>query len=237
MQHAQRHAHAVRRQLRRNTLPALLLSLAAGAFAGLAAESASAAPARVVQPASAEAAPRLDSFDLQRASRSRRVSVFPSPSPSPVVAPPSPKPSPKVTAKKPSPAATRISGACPVPAASFTDTFGDPRSGGRSHEGTDLMAPQGSPVYAVADGVVRTASSSAGGISLYLRADDGDVFFYAHNSANIASNGERVEAGELIAKVGSSGNASGGASHVHFEWQPGGGASVSSYRLLRGLCG
>ena len=132
-------------------------------------------------------------------------------------------------------AASRINGRCPVPNATFTDTWGAPRSGGRSHRGTDLMAPYGSPVYAVADGRVRTASSGAGGISLYLDADNGETYFYAHNSANVASNGERVEAGELIARVGTSGNAPSSAPHVHFEREVGG-RSVNPYAFLRRIC-
>ena len=130
--------------------------------------------------------------------------------------------------------AARIAGRCPVPNASFSDTYGAPRSGGRSHRGTDLLAPYGSPVYAVADGRVRTAHSSNGGISLYLDADNGETYFYAHNSANVARTGQRVEAGELIARVGSTGNA-GGTNHVHFEREVGG-RSVNPYAFLRSIC-
>jgi peptidoglycan LD-endopeptidase LytH len=124
--------------------------------------------------------------------------------------------------------------ACPVPSATFTDTWGAARSGGRRHQGTDLLAPLGAPVYAVVSGRVRTASSALGGISLYLHGDNGETYFYAHNSANVASNGERVRAGELIARVGSTGNA-GGTNHVHFERQVGG-RSVNPYDFLRRLC-
>jgi len=172
------------------------------------------------------------------------VVVVPTPKPSP-----SKKPSPSPTAARKAPAPTaapppppapaapvRAGGACPVPNATFVDSWGDPRSGGRAHQGTDLMAPGGSPAYAVASGVVRTTSSSAGGLSLYLTADDGMVYFYAHNSANVASSGQRVQAGQLIARVGATGNASAGATHVHFEMQPGGGSAVPSYRFLSGIC-
>jgi peptidoglycan LD-endopeptidase LytH len=124
--------------------------------------------------------------------------------------------------------------ACPVPNATFTDTYGAARSGGRSHQGTDLMAPHGSPVYAVTSGRVRTASSSLGGISLYIDGDNGETYFYAHNSANVASTGQRVAAGDLVARVGSTGNA-GGTSHVHFERQVGG-RSVNPYEFLRRIC-
>lgn len=124
--------------------------------------------------------------------------------------------------------------ACPVPAASFTDTWGAPRSGGRSHQGTDMLAPKGSPVYAIVSGRVDTTSSSLGGISLYLAGDNGERYFYAHNSANVAADGQRVEAGQLIAQVGSTGNA-GGTNHVHFEREVDGRA-VNPYDLLRRVC-
>lgn len=127
--------------------------------------------------------------------------------------------------------------ACPVPSASFTDTWGAPRSGGRTHQGTDLMAASGAPVYAVASGVIKATSSVNGGLSIYLTAANGDRFFYAHNSENLAGSGQQVAAGDLIARVGNSGNARGTAPHVHFEMQPGGGRAVNPYQFLRGLCG
>ena len=130
-------------------------------------------------------------------------------------------------------AASRISGRCPVPNATFTDTWGAPRSGGRTHKGTDLMAPYGSPIYAVASGTVRAAHSSAGGISLYLNGDNGETYFYAHNSRNLVTSG-RVQAGDLIARVGSTGNA-GGTNHLHFEREVGG-RSVNPYAFLRRIC-
>jgi murein DD-endopeptidase MepM/ murein hydrolase activator NlpD len=108
------------------------------------------------------------------------------------------------------------------------------RPAGRRHQGTDLLAPRGAPAYAVVSGRVRTASSSLGGISLYLDGDNGETYFYAHNSANVASNGQRVQAGDLVAKVGSTGNA-GGTNHVHFERQVGG-RSVNPYDFLRRIC-
>jgi murein DD-endopeptidase MepM/ murein hydrolase activator NlpD len=86
----------------------------------------------------------------------------------------------------------------------------------------------------VVAGRVRTASSSRGGISLYLDGDNGETYFYAHNSANVASSGQRVRAGDLIAKVGSTGNA-GSIDHVHFERQVGGRA-VNPYDFLRRAC-
>jgi len=99
------------------------------------------------------------------------------------------------------------------------------------------MAASGSAVYAVASGVIKATSSVSGGLSLYLTAVNGDRFFYAHNSENLAGSGQQVAAGDLIGRVGNSGNAQGTAPHVHFEMQPGGGVAVNPYKFLRGLCG
>jgi murein DD-endopeptidase MepM/ murein hydrolase activator NlpD len=93
--------------------------------------------------------------------------------------------------------------ACPVGSPrSYSDTYGAPRSGGRSHMGTDIMAPHGTPSYAYESGTIsRMNSSSLGGISLYMTGDSGTVYYYTHLSgyAAGASAGKRVSAGELIA--------------------------------------
>ncbi len=97
------------------------------------------------------------------------------------------------------------------------------------------MSPCGSPVIAVTDGTIqRLASSGAGGTSLYLKASNGDVFFYAHlrGYAPGISAGKPVSAGQVIGSNGNSGNARGGPCHVHFEWHPSGGRPVNPYALL-----
>lgn len=129
--------------------------------------------------------------------------------------------------------------ACLVgPSNAYSDTWGAPRSGGRRHKGTDVFAPYGSPAYAVTDGVItRTGSGGMGGITLYLRGDNGDQYYYAHNSANLVAAGQRVAAGEQIARVGDSGNAQGTSPHIHFEVHPGGGAPVNPYPFVRRSCG
>lgn len=128
--------------------------------------------------------------------------------------------------------------ACPVaPDHSFTDTWGAPRSGGRRHQGTDVFAPEGSPAYAVVDGVIdKEGNGGLGGVTLWLRADSGDRFYYAHNSENLARVGQRVRAGEVIARVGRTGNAETTPPHVHFELHPGGGAAVNPYPWLAAIC-
>ncbi|MFP4636331.1 MAG: peptidoglycan DD-metalloendopeptidase family protein, partial [Nitriliruptoraceae bacterium] len=110
--------------------------------------------------------------------------------------------------------------ACPLDpgVTRFTDSWGAPRSGGRSHKGTDIMGPMGSPVYAFTDGVIaRHSSGGLGGLSIYLRGDDGQTYYYAHlqGYADAGAVGNRVEAGEQIAYNGDTGNARGGAPHVH----------------------
>ncbi|MDF2739024.1 MAG: peptidase family, partial [Actinomycetia bacterium] len=98
---------------------------------------------------------------------------------------------------------------------SYVDSWGAPRSGGRSHQGTDVMAPHGARVFAFVNGVVsRESTSSNGGIQLYLQGDNGVEYFYAHLSGYAVSTGARVRAGQLIAYNGQTGNAQYTAPHV-----------------------
>jgi len=122
---------------------------------------------------------------------------------------------------------------------SFRDTWGAPRSGGRRHQGTDVMAPFNVPVYAFTSGVVlRRSSSRLGGLGLYLRGDDGATYYYAHLNGYTAAGtaGRRVVAGEHIGYNGFTGNASRSAPHVHFERKPAGGATHNPYPYLVAAC-
>ncbi len=101
----------------------------------------------------------------------------------------------------------------PVPAvspAAMSDSFAQAR-GERSHLAVDILAPRGSPVVAVDDGtLVRLSSSPAGGISVYqLDAGEHHCFFYAHleRYAEGLTEGQFVKRGEVIAYVGTTGNA------------------------------
>lgn len=122
----------------------------------------------------------------------------------------------------------------------FSNSWGDPRSGGRRHSGTDVMARCGAEVVAVTEGTIQDMhSGGAGGVMLWLRSGNGDIFFYAHlmKYAPGMSSGKKVGVGQLIAFNGNTGNARGGPCHVHFEWHPGGGRPVNPYPLLRAALG
>jgi murein DD-endopeptidase MepM/ murein hydrolase activator NlpD len=85
------------------------------------------------------------------------------------------------------------------------------------HEGTDIFAPDGTTVVAVADGVVRYATEKKGGNAAYLTAKNGrDVYYYGH-LRDEKDGTMNVSAGEQIGRVGTSGNAQGRPPHVHFE--------------------
>lgn len=127
---------------------------------------------------------------------------------------------------------------CPVGASHhFTDTWGAPRPGGRRHKGTDVFAPYGSPAYAVNDGTIqRVNSGPTSGLAIQLRAVDGNVYFYAHEASVSVRTGQKVKAGQVIGRVGTSGNARGSSAHVHFELWAGGGAPINPYPFLRRVC-
>ncbi|MDX1467817.1 MAG: peptidoglycan DD-metalloendopeptidase family protein [Acidimicrobiia bacterium] len=121
---------------------------------------------------------------------------------------------------------------------SFRDTWGAPRSGGRTHKGTDLFAAWNEPMYAVANGRVFTRNYGLGGLAIWLTADNGVAYYYAHLNSFTVSNGQRVTQGQTIGLNGDSGNAKGGAPHLHFEIHPGGrgSAAVNPYPTLVGAC-
>jgi peptidoglycan LD-endopeptidase LytH len=100
------------------------------------------------------------------------------------------------------------------------DTFGAPRSGGRTHEGIDIFAPAGTPVLAAAAGVIVARDSSAlGGLAVYHRDhDQRTVYFYGHLQRYRADlkEGDVVRQGEPIAHVGETGNVPPGSPHLHF---------------------
>ncbi len=98
------------------------------------------------------------------------------------------------------------------------------------HQGLDLMAASGTPLLAVADGIVsnKVNDPSSAGLAVSISARDGTRYFYAHLSAYASgiTVGHRVKMGEIIGYVGNTGNAAGGAMHLHFEIRPFGGPAV-----------
>jgi murein DD-endopeptidase MepM/ murein hydrolase activator NlpD len=99
------------------------------------------------------------------------------------------------------------------------NTFSEAR-GSRSHEALDIIAPRGTTVRAVEDGrIQKLFTSKAGGLTIY-QFDPTQTFayYYAHldRYANGLREGQTVRRGETIGYVGSSGNASPDAPHLHF---------------------
>ena len=132
----------------------------------------------------------------------------------------------RVAPAVPAPAAMTQVGRLPVPvagvrAAQLTDTWGQSRAGGaRAHEAIDIMAPRGTPVLAAAPGrVEKLFLSRDGGNTVYVRSTDGRlVFYYAHLDTYRPglAEGQAVRRGDLLGTVGSTGNASPEAPHLHF---------------------
>lgn len=136
------------------------------------------------------------------------------------------------------PPATTPGFICPVlGGASFIDSWGFPRSGGRRHKGVDMFAARGTPVVAVVDGRIKFSSNSLGGRSTHLYSDNGTVYYYTHLDAHPSnvSSGQRVAKGTVVGFVGNSGNARYTSPHNHFEIRPNGRA-VNPYPTVRSAC-
>ena len=106
---------------------------------------------------------------------------------------------------------------------SFADTSGSARASVGWHHGVDIFAPPGSPVVAVADGVLFSVGwNRIGGRRLWLRDRQGNYFYYAHLSgfSPIAVEGARVRAGTVVGYLGNTGDALGTPHHLHFEIHP-----------------
>ncbi len=134
-----------------------------------------------------------------------------------------------------------------VKAEDLVDTFTQARAGGaRRHDAIDIMAPRGTPVVAAAPGTVEKIynSEGGGGLTVYVRSDDGRwSYYYAHldSYAPGLREGQRVERGQMIGRVGSTGNANPEGPHLHFainsmgpgeRWHQGN--PINPYPLLAG---
>jgi murein DD-endopeptidase MepM/ murein hydrolase activator NlpD len=128
--------------------------------------------------------------------------------------------------------ATYIDGiVCPMNGSAYGDSWGAPRSGGRSHEGVDMLAPMGTPIYAVVSGTVNFKQNRLGGNAASLSGDNGNRYYYAHFSGYEGVS-RRVTQGEVIGYNGDTGNAT-GTPHLHFEIHPGGGLAVNPTPSVR----
>ncbi|HEX6423959.1 MAG TPA: peptidoglycan DD-metalloendopeptidase family protein [Acidimicrobiales bacterium] len=104
---------------------------------------------------------------------------------------------------------------------SFDDTWHACRDDcARRHKGNDLMADEGVPAVAVEAGVIAKVDDTddgRGGLSVWLLGDSGVAYYYAHNSQNLVAEGDRVARGQMIARVGRTGNARTTPPHIHFQ--------------------
>jgi murein DD-endopeptidase MepM/ murein hydrolase activator NlpD len=132
-----------------------------------------------------------------------------------------------------------------VAAGQLSDTFDDARSQGRRHDAIDIMSAEGTPVIAAADGTIEKLFNSVrGGITIYERSPDQKwVYYYAHLSAYAPglAEGEQVKRGQVIGRVGHTGDANAAGPHLHFainQMAPGehwwNGTPINPYPLLAG---
>lgn len=159
------------------------------------------------------------------------------PAPAPIA------PLPAVVAADPSALVIPVSGIKPQ---QLTDTFSQARANGvRRHDAIDIMAPLGTPVVAAAPGrVEKLFLSRDGGNTIYVRSEDRrTIYYYAHldSYAPELREGRMVGAGEVLGRVGYSGNGNPSAPHLHFAiWKVapeipwyGQGEAVNPFPLLR----
>jgi murein DD-endopeptidase MepM/ murein hydrolase activator NlpD len=103
--------------------------------------------------------------------------------------------------------------------------------GDHIHQGNDIMAPEGTPIYAPFDGIASDSTNHTGGISVSVEGEYGYVY-----NAHLSRLGPLgpVEAGDVVGYVGHTGDT--GANHDHFEWHPGGGPAVDPNDFLMLVC-
>ena len=222
---------AVQQELERQRQAKLAQEAAAARQAQLAASnSANNAPAAAAPAPSGSSSGASAATSTDGSSGAAQGATNNNPAPAPAPAP-APVPAPVPASPPPSNAGGIV---CPVQGPhAFADTWGAPRSGGRSHEGVDMMAPRGTPLVAVESGVANFRNTRLGGKSVGLTGNSGTYYFYAHLDAWSGSS-RTVQRGEVIGYVGATGNTT--ANHLHFEVHPGGGRAVNPYPYVRPVC-
>lgn len=102
----------------------------------------------------------------------------------------------------------------------LTSPFSSGGNGYRKHDGIDIAAPKGTPIRAIADGRVVEARNYGGyGLMVMVKHDHGWQSMYAHLSEIDVRNGQRIAAGDVIGKVGATGNATGPHLHLEIAWR------------------
>ncbi|MFE0422637.1 M23 family metallopeptidase [Streptomyces sp. NPDC058953] len=117
----------------------------------------------------------------------------------------------------------------------ITSTYGQSGSmwSSGSHTGTDFAAAAGTPTKAVGAGTIKSAGmAGAYGYQIILQLNDGTEVMYAHLSSINASPGQKVAAGDMIGRVGATGNVTG--DHLHMEVKTAGGSVIDPISWLRG---
>ncbi|WP_405779127.1 M23 family metallopeptidase [Streptomyces sp. NBC_00859] len=123
----------------------------------------------------------------------------------------------------------------PVSSYTLTSRFNDGGSMWSSghHTGLDFAAPTGTPIKAVHSGTVKSAGwAGSYGYRTVITTDDGTELWFCHQSSLGVSAGQKVSTGEVIGRVGATGNVTG--PHVHLEVRPGGGDPVDPMAWLQG---
>ena len=124
--------------------------------------------------------------------------------------------------------------------AKFSHDWGNPRSGGRTHEGIDLFAAKGTPVLSPVDGtVVGKDIGELGGNYLKIKDSSGRIHYLAHldGYARNVKEGMRVRAGMMVGMVGNTGNARTTPPHLHYGIYGGGGAIDPYYAVSNAMKG
>ncbi len=196
-----------------------------------------------IAPASTASLPTSSSTALMPESAAS-MPAFPEPAPATPVVDSSPRAPMALPTAPPSPGMLMI----PVEGImtnQLTDTFDDARAAGRRHDAIDIMAPKGTRVLAAADGkVVKLFTSARGGLTVYEFDPTATyTYYYAHldSYAPALAEGMQLKRGDLIGFVGSTGDASPAAPHLHFEitllgadknwWH---GTAINPYPVLTG---